>query len=80
MLSSNVTSVSFMCLSSTHRGNSYKGYDIKTMNKIQSVVGIMCFLRPQIEEFAMIPAKEAKDMLYRMFGEQFVTITVSETS
>ncbi|KAI0217131.1 DNA-directed RNA polymerase III subunit RPC3 [Lamellibrachia satsuma] len=29
----------------------------------------------QIEEFAMIPAKEAKDMLYRMFGEQFVTIT-----
>ena len=31
----------------------------------------------QIEEFAMIPAKEAKDMLYRMFGEQLVTITVS---
>ncbi|XP_064620498.1 DNA-directed RNA polymerase III subunit RPC3-like [Lineus longissimus] len=29
----------------------------------------------QIEEFAMIPAKETKELLYRMFEEQFVTIT-----
>ena len=27
----------------------------------------------------MIPAKEAKEMLYKMFGEQFVTITVSHS-
>ena len=31
----------------------------------------------QIEELAMIPAKEAKEMLYRMFGEGFITLTVS---
>ncbi len=31
----------------------------------------------QIEDIAMIPAKEAKEMLYHMFGQHFVTITVS---
>ncbi|CAH1796174.1 unnamed protein product [Owenia fusiformis] len=35
----------------------------------------------QIEEFALIPAKEAKEMLYKMFEEDFVTVTeVSKTA
>ena len=34
---------------------------------------ISCF---QIEECAMIPAKEAKEMLYKLFGENFVALTV----
>ena len=31
----------------------------------------------QIEQFAMIPAKETKEMLYNMFSQHFVSITVS---
>ena len=31
----------------------------------------------QIEEKAMVPAKEAKEILYNMFAQNFVTITVS---
>ena len=31
----------------------------------------------QIEEMAMIPAKEAKELLYTMFAQKFVSITVS---
>lgn len=33
----------------------------------------------QIEEMAMIPAKEAKEMLYSLFDEQLVTIKVRTT-
>ena len=31
----------------------------------------------QVEDFAMIPAKEAKDMLYKMLSENFVSLQVS---
>ena len=34
-------------------------------------------LFPQIEEKAMVPAKEAKEILYNMFAQNFVSITVS---
>ena len=30
----------------------------------------------QIEEMAMIPAKEAKELLYNMFAQNFITIAV----
>lgn len=31
----------------------------------------------QVEDFAMIPAKEAKDMLYKMLSENVVSLQVS---
>lgn len=31
----------------------------------------------QVEDFAMIPAKEAKDMLYKMLSENFVSLQVT---
>ena len=37
---------------------------------------IIIFVFKQIEEFAMIPSKEAKLLLYRMFGEHFIHLTV----
>jgi DNA-directed RNA polymerase III subunit RPC3 len=30
----------------------------------------------QVEDFAMIPAKEAKDMLYKMLSENFISLQV----
>lgn len=32
----------------------------------------------QVEDFAMIPAKEAKDMLYRMLSENLVSLQVRD--
>lgn len=34
----------------------------------------------QVEDFAMIPAKEAKDMLYKMLSENFVSLQVTGVS
>lgn len=31
----------------------------------------------QVEDFAMIPAKEAKDMLYKMLSENFISLQVA---
>lgn len=31
----------------------------------------------QVEDFAMIPAKEAKDMLYKMLSENFISLQVT---
>lgn len=31
----------------------------------------------QVEDFAMIPAKEAKDMLYKMLSENFILLQVT---
>lgn len=31
----------------------------------------------QVEDFAMIPAKEAKDMLYKMLSENFMSLQVT---
>lgn len=32
----------------------------------------------QVEDFAMIPAKEAKDMLYKMLSENFISLQVTD--
>lgn len=34
----------------------------------------------QVEDFAMIPAKEAKDMLYKMLSENFILLQVTTAS
>lgn len=34
----------------------------------------------QVEDFAMIPAKEAKDMLYKMLSENFISLQVTTAS
>lgn len=39
---------------------------------------IYCYGNFQIEDFVMISAKEAKDLLYTLFSENFITTTVSE--
>lgn len=36
-----------------------------------------CYRNFQIEDFVMISAKEAKDLLYTLFSENFITTTVS---
>lgn len=43
----------------------------------RNTVDVSFFVLLQIEDFVMISAKEAKDLLYTLFSENFITTTVS---
>ena len=57
-------------------------YDCRNIKIVrQSLIEIQWmfsfFVLLQIEDFVMISAKEAKDLLYTLFSENFITTTVS---